>query len=122
MIRNKLCQRISHGLLSAGLLLCLNGNVMASSLYEGVIAYNSGKYEKAYQLWVNLAQEGDHRAQYNLGTLYSNGKGVPQNEAEAIKWFQMAAEQGNKFARMSLREIASKKAQATGPVAMNSDQ
>jgi len=108
------------GVISAGLLLCLQGNVMASSLYDGVIAYNSGKYEKAYQLWATLAQEGDHRAQYNLGTLYNTGKGVPQNEAEAIKWFQMAADQGNKFAKMSLREIASKKQQSVaGPVAMN---
>ena len=108
------------GVISAGLLFCLQGNVLASSLYEGVAAYNSGNYEKAYQLWETLAQEGDHRAQYNMGTLYSNGKGVPQNEAEAIKWFQMAADQGNKFAKMSLREITSKKQQSVaGPVAMN---
>lgn len=110
------------GVISAGLLFCLQGNVLASSLYEGVTAYNSGEYEKAHQLWVSLAQQGDHRAQFYLGTLYSAGKGVPQNEAEAIKWYQMAAEQGNKFAKMNLREIASKKGQAvTTPVALTSN-
>jgi hypothetical protein len=118
-----MCQRISHGIISAGLLFCLQGNALASSLYEGVTAYNSGDYQKAFELWAPLALQGDHRAQYNLGMLYSNGKGVDQNEAEAIKWYQMAAEQGNKFAKMNLREIAGKKTQAvSSPVAMNTLQ
>ena len=33
-------------------------------------------------------------AQLNLGHCYWNGKGVPQNYAEAVKWFRKAAEQG----------------------------
>ena len=34
-------------------------------------------------------------AQYNLGFMYLNGQGVPQNYAEAAKWYRKAAEQGD---------------------------
>ena len=27
--------------------------------------------------------------------MYNNGEGVPQNYAEAVNWFELAAEQGN---------------------------
>ena len=33
-------------------------------------------------------------AQYHLGVMYANGEGVPEDDAEAVKWFRMAAEQG----------------------------
>ena len=35
----------------------------------------------------------DH-AQYNLGVKYDTGEGVPQDAAEAVRWFRLAAEQG----------------------------
>jgi TPR repeat protein len=34
-------------------------------------------------------------APYNLGLMYYNGKGVRQDYAEAVKWYLLAAEQGN---------------------------
>jgi TPR repeat protein len=54
---------------------------------------------------MKLAEEGDAKAQFTLGTLYSNGKGVPQDDAEAARWFRMAAEQGNEKAQASLRRL-----------------
>lgn len=33
---------------------------------------------------------------------YSKGEDVPQDHAEAVKWFSMAAEQGNQKAKVSL--------------------
>ena len=33
-------------------------------------------------------------AQDNLGGMYANGTGVPQDDAEAAKWYKLAAEQG----------------------------
>jgi TPR repeat protein len=32
------------------------------------------------------AAQGDATAQYNLGTMYYAGEGVPQDYAEALKW------------------------------------
>jgi TPR repeat protein len=39
-----------------------------------------------------LAAEGDAEAQYNLGCIYDEGQGVPQDHAEAARWFRLAAE------------------------------
>jgi len=32
------------------------------------------------------AEQGDADAQYILGLMYANGEGVPENDAEAVKW------------------------------------
>ena len=39
---------------------------------------------------------GRHKpvAQSNLGMMYENGTGVPQDHAEAVQWFRLAADQG----------------------------
>ena len=42
-----------------------------------------------------LAEQGDVDAQHNLGYMYDIGRGVPENDAEAFKWYRLAAEQGN---------------------------
>jgi TPR repeat protein len=42
-----------------------------------------------------LAEQGDARAQYYLGTRYFTGAGVPQDNAEALKWFRLSADQEN---------------------------
>ena len=40
------------------------------------------------------AEQGNAKAQTNLGVRYLNGRGVPQDDAEAVRWFRQAAEQG----------------------------
>ena len=54
------------------------------------------------------AQAGDAKAQYNLGKIYYNGKGVPKNDIEAAKWFRKAAEQGHAGAQYSLSQMCEK--------------
>ena len=49
-----------------------------------------------------LAEQGDAVAQNNLGLMYANGRGVPEDDAEAVRWFRMAAEQGNPDAQNDL--------------------
>jgi hypothetical protein len=41
-----------------------------------------------------LAERGVAPAQCNLGYIYNNGEGVPQDYKEAVRWFRKAAEQG----------------------------
>ena len=41
------------------------------------------------------AEQGDAEAQIDLGLRYANGEGVPQDDAEAVRWFRLAAEQEN---------------------------
>ena len=49
-----------------------------------------------------VAEQGDMFAQYNLGTMYAQGKGVPQDYTEAAHWFRLAAEQGLASAQSKL--------------------
>ena len=49
-----------------------------------------------------LAEQGDASAQSNLGLMYATGKGVPQDDAEAVRWYRLAAEQGHAEAQATL--------------------
>ena len=49
-----------------------------------------------------LAEQGDAEAQRNLGIMYDNGQGVPQDYAEAARWFRLAADQGVASAQFNL--------------------
>jgi hypothetical protein len=69
--------------------------VTAGPLEDAVAAYVRGDNETAVRLLRPLAEKGDARAQYHLGTLYFTGTGVPQDYAEALKWFRLSADQGN---------------------------
>ncbi|HTO14102.1 MAG TPA: hypothetical protein VMQ51_21195, partial [Candidatus Binatia bacterium] len=50
----------------------------------------------------HLAAAGNPRAQFHVGALYVSGHGVPQDFAEALKWFLPAAAQGDAQAQFSL--------------------
>lgn len=49
-----------------------------------------------------LAQKGEAKAQYHLGVLFNDGKGVPQDFAQAAKWYTQAASQGHIKAQLYL--------------------
>ena len=49
-----------------------------------------------------LAGQGDAQAQFRLGTRYASGSGVPQDQAEAVRWFRLAADQGHITAQFNL--------------------
>jgi Sel1 repeat len=51
---------------------------------------------------VVLAERGDVGAQFTLGEMHSRGQGVPRNEADALKWYRMAADQGHAGAQNNL--------------------
>jgi tetratricopeptide (TPR) repeat protein len=54
------------------------------------------------------AEQGEINAQYNLGTMYYIGQGVPKGYAEAFKWYHQAAEQGLAEAQFDLGNMYSK--------------
>ena len=52
---------------------------------------------------LKVAHQGDtNAAQYNLGLAYINGKGAPQDDSKAVKWFLKAAYQGVAIAQYNL--------------------
>ena len=40
------------------------------------------------------AEQGDAEAQFNLGVIYDDGRGVLEDDVEAVRWYRLAAEQG----------------------------
>ena len=51
------------------------------------------------------AELGDIEAQRDLGSIYGVGQDVPQDYAEAAKWYRRAAEQGDGFAQLNLGDM-----------------
>ena len=88
----------------AGIVLAvmLTGGAAAGPYEEGVAAYERGDYATALRLWRPLAEQGGAPAQYNLGLMYVEGRGVPQDNTEAVKWYRLAAEQGDAGAQYNL--------------------
>ena len=48
------------------------------------------------------AEQGHAGAQLALGFMYAYGRGVPEDDTEAVKWYRKAAEQGHAEAQNSL--------------------
>ncbi len=52
---------------------------------QGWLAYDSGNYRKAFQIWQELAAGGDDSAQVNVAMMYDLGQGVSEDPAQALK-------------------------------------
>ncbi len=91
-------------LLCLAMLALLGGpmGALAGPIEEGLDAYRRQDYQGAFGLWQPLAEKGDPVAQYQLGTLYAEGKGIGQNDATAAMWFERSATQGNANAQYNL--------------------
>ena len=77
--------------ITAALLLSLSAMALAQDFSPDEIA--------AYRA---AAERGEAWAQFNLGNMYYNGEGVPQDDATAVMWYTKAAEQGNAAAQSNL--------------------
>ena len=51
------------------------------------------------------AEQGDPRAQYNLGCCYELGDGVEKDLSQAYIWYYLAAEKGNELAAYRLYKL-----------------
>ncbi len=58
-------------------------------------AYAAKDHARTLALARPLADSGDSGAQYLMGLLYRNGRGVERDDAEAVTWFTKAADQEN---------------------------
>ena len=57
---------------------------------------------EAVALLRQAAENGQKEAQFNLGQMYLKGRGVKQDDRQAVKWFRKAADQGHPKAPYSL--------------------
>jgi len=65
-------------------------------------AYFEGDFLTALSTWRVQAEQGDARAQNNLGILYRNGEGLVQDFDQARAWLLRSAAQGHAQAQYSL--------------------
>ena len=79
----------------------------AESLFLEGRAYANGEgkpkdWAKAAELYRKAAEQGNAKAQNNLGWCYVQGNGVAKDTAEGLKWLRKAAEQGTAKTQDSL--------------------
>ena len=86
-------------------LLLFSGFVYGNALDDGFDATKRRDYKTAYKLWLPLAEQRNAIAQFNLGAMYDQGKGVFQNVMIAFNWYKLSAEQGYLKAQFNLGEI-----------------
>ena len=90
--------------------LCLTISLAIGSLgvgwggdyQKGLIAAQKGDYAIALKEWTPLAEQGNTKAQFNLGFMYQIGQGVSQDYKTAVKWYTLSAEQGDADAQATL--------------------
>ncbi len=83
-------QELAHGT-ALKAVLCVLGSALLS-----------GQTTKDVENIQRAAGQGVASAQYVLGSMYAQGRGVPQNYAEAARWYRKAAEQEIAGAQSSL--------------------
>ena len=67
-----------------------------------VINEYSSPMSKTENLNRLATEQSEAYAQYYLGYVFSTGLGLPQNDAEAVKWYRLAAERGYVDAQCAL--------------------
>ena len=65
----------------------------------------NGQHSEALKWYRKAADQRLASAQYSLGWMYANGRGVAKNDVEAVKWYRKAAEQGISQAQYDLGVI-----------------
>jgi uncharacterized protein len=88
------------------LVLAKQNNVEAQSQL-GELYYSSKKatieqYQKALTWFEKAATAGNEKAQYYLGLMYYQGKGVKTDYNKAVEWFNKSATAGNEKAQYYL--------------------
>jgi TPR repeat protein len=58
-----------------------------------------------FQTLRSAADHGDASAQVRIGRMYEDGQGVRRDRREALRWYRMAADQGNPAALARLEEL-----------------
>ena len=92
-------------LVTSALLTLLLPALASAHHLAGFHAYEEGDYATALKEYRPLAEQGDADAQHNLGFMYGEGRGVPQDYKEAVHWYRRAAAQGHAEAQAKLGQM-----------------
>src|SRR5258706_14986342 len=70
-------------------------------------AQQNGADRKLFEDTKAKAEKGDVMAQLDLGLEYEAGNAIPQDFAEALKWYRKSADQGNDISALMLAQMYS---------------
>jgi TPR repeat protein len=74
----------------------------ADPLQDGARYFQRADYSRALASWRPMAVQGNPVAQNNLGIMYLDGKGVPQNTSEAVRYLSLSAAAGSSLGQNNL--------------------
>lgn len=84
-------------------ILCLwSFSVSAQNRANDSVVNQSATLARSLNEWRRMAEEGQAIAQYNLGLIHEYGRGVAQNDVEAVEWYRKASVQGMSAAQYKL--------------------
>jgi hypothetical protein len=97
-LRIKCCCALPSWSLAGVLMLTLGQPLLAREVVPAssdpfraaVQAVTAGDFLQANELFLMLAEQDDHEAQFNLAVLLRAGKGLPQNFVRALEWAWLA--------------------------------
>jgi hypothetical protein len=83
----------------------LDEDVVSQALEAGLGAFKDGEYRLAYDTWLPLAEDGVRRAQFYVGGLFLDGRGVEANVVKAHYWLSLSDQAGYPLSRPLLTKI-----------------
>ena len=87
------------------LFLMISEIAVAGPLDLANSAFDKGDFGVARDLYNELANQGDRLAQFKMGVMYEEGKGVTKDGREAIRWYSVASGQGLPEAAFNLGRL-----------------
>jgi hypothetical protein len=100
-------------------LLALSVGPAYAGFEDGEAAFARKDWQAALDAWLPLAEQGDARAQYGLGTLYYT---VQRNFTDGVFWYRKAAAQGDVHAQTRLGLILMQGKQSRGQTVVPQDR
>lgn len=97
---------LKSALLATAIAVAISGPAYATYA-EGEAAFSQGNYRRAYQELEAPANQGDPRAQFMLGRMFTEGRGVNQDYVRAHMWLNLATTGGVTNARGYLDNLGS---------------
>lgn len=73
--------------------------LLVNLAFKGKSAQGVHDYAEAAAVYCRAARDGDANAQYAMGWLYANGRGVPKDDNIAVMFYSKAAKQNHTSAR-----------------------
>ena len=100
MIRNRLFGAIA-GIIGVTM-IGMAAPAWADDFDHAFNAYAAGDFAAARTMLDKLAVDGDIRAQYLMGRIFSEGEGVPKDDVVGVKWYSLAAFSGDTVSQLAL--------------------